>query len=236
MSDPFFGELYLRSTRPFLSAEVTRVEAEFLRARLPAGRLLDLGCGHGRHLAQVPGSFGVDRDPQSLVEALRQRPVARADLRALPFRARAFEGAWCWYNSLGTFEDQEVPLILAELARCLAPGAPVIFQGTHRARAESEPQASYDGPLWDGDRLVEHARYDPARRRDVIHRRLELGRGGALEADFFIRYYDLDEWRDLLEKAGFTITWSAGGLDGAPLDERSADLIVGAERRRDTPR
>ena len=231
MSDPFFGELYLRSTRPFLSAEVTRAECEFLRGRLPEGPLLDLACGHGRHLSQVPGSFGVDREPISLKEALTHRPVARAELALLPFRDGAFVGGWCWYNSLGTFEDDAVPPVLAELARCMRPGARIIIHGSNRARAEAQPDATYDGELWDGDHLVERARYNAARKRDEIHRRLTLGDGSVLEADFFIRYYDLDEWSGLLEKAGFSITWSAGGLDGAALDERSADLIVGAERR-----
>ena len=33
-SDPFFGELYLRSTRPFLDPKVTVAELDYLEARL----------------------------------------------------------------------------------------------------------------------------------------------------------------------------------------------------------
>ncbi len=230
MSDPFFGELYLRSTRPFLSAQVTQAEASFLRRYLRGGRTLDVGCGHGRHLEEL-GGFGVDRDTLSLREARQFGGVARADFSALPFRTGAFDGAWCWYNSLGTLEDAEVPRVLAEVARCLRPGSPFVIQGSHIGRAMAQPEAGYDGSLGQGDHLVETARFDAVRRRDDIHRKLLLADGRVLEADFFIRYYDLDEWRGLLSEAGFETRWSVGALDGSSLDESSTDVIVGAERR-----
>lgn len=226
----FFGELYLRSTRPFLSAEVTQSEADFLRAQLPEGRLLDLGCGHGRHLAHVR-AFGVDGDPPSLVDARRHAPVARADLRRLPFRDRAFDGVWCWYNTLGTFEDDQVPLILAEVARCTRPRGRLVIQGTNIARSRAQPHASYDGPIGQGDHLREWAEFDFVKKRDQIRRELRTDDGRLLEADFFIRYYEVDEWRRALAAVGFEVAWSMGGLDGAPVDDASNDVIIGAERR-----
>lgn len=231
MSDPFFGELYLRSTRPFLNPDVTRAEGDFLRTRMPEGTLLDLGCGHGRHLAQIPGAIGVDRDSLSLVEAVRQRPVVRADLRALPFGPAVFDGGWCWYNSLGTFEEDQVPKVLDCVSRSLKPGALFIFHGSNRARAEAQPEAGYDAPIGDSDHLIERARFNFDKRRDEIHRRLELADGRVLEADFFIRYYDVDEWRALLRNVGLEVTWVVGGIDGSPLDAASNDVIVGAEKR-----
>lgn len=231
MSEPFFGELYLRTTRPFLSEIVTEAEGRFLSTNLPEeGRLLDLGCGHGRHLAQVRG-FGVDRDPLSLEEAKGAGPVARADFRALPFRDASFAGGWCWYNSMGTFEDDQVPKILAEVARCMAPGGRFIIQGTHIERAIAMPEAGHDAPLPDGSHLVERAVFSHERRRDEIHRQLRLPDGRELQASFFIRYYDLDEWRTLLTEAGFALKWWVGGLDGAALNGSSTDVIVAAERR-----
>ena len=230
MSDPFFGELYLRSTRPFLSDVVTESEARFIRTNLPEGRRLDLGCGHGRHMQHVP-AIGIDRDPLSLTEAKSFGPVARADFRAIPFLDRVFDGAWCWYNSMGTFEDDQVPLILRELGRCVRPGGSLVIQGSHVDRAIAQPEAGFDGPLPDGSHLKERAIFNPQRRRDEIVRNLRLPDGRVMEAPFFIRYYDLDEWRGLLSEAGFELQWSVGGLDGAPLDGSSTDVIVGAKRR-----
>jgi len=117
--DPFFGELYLRTTRPFLSDEVTEAEGAYLRqvfaAHAPQGPLIDLGCGHGRHLPLLTGTrpvFGVDRDLLSLTEAKLVRPVVRADLMELPFRDGSLAGAWAWYNSICTFADLDFARVL----------------------------------------------------------------------------------------------------------------------------
>lgn len=230
MSGPFFGELYLRSTRPFLSELVNEAEARFLKTNLAPGRWLDLGCGHGRHLQHL-GGFGVDRDPTSLHEARQFGGVARADFTALPFRGASFDGAWCWYNSLGTLEDDVVPRVLAEVARVLKPGAVFIIQGTNLERARAQPDAGFDGPLASGDYLRESARFDAARKRDVIHRALACPDGRLLEADFFIRYYELAEWKGLLEGAGLDVRWAVGGIDGMSLEIGSTDVIVGSQRR-----
>lgn len=235
MSDaPFFGELYLRSTRPFLSEGITAREQAFLRDQLgEAGPVLDLGCGHGRHLAGRGALevIGVDGDPLSLGEAKAFAPVARADLRALPFRAAAFGGAWCWYNTLGTFEEAELPPLLRDLARCMRPGGRLVIQGSHPQRAIDQPEAGYDGPLADGSHLLEKARYSKERHRDEIRRTLTLPDGRVMAASFFIRYYDLDEWRLLLAQAGFEVQWWMGDIEGSPLEATSADVIVGAQKR-----
>ncbi|MFO0599294.1 MAG: class I SAM-dependent methyltransferase [Myxococcaceae bacterium] len=231
MSDPFFGELYLRSTRPFLSADVTAAEGEFLRGHFPEGPVLDLGCGHGRHLAQVGQAFGVDGDQLSLVEARRARPVARADLRVLPWRTGAFRGVYCWYNSLGTMEDDQIRRVLAEVARCTAPGGRLIVQGTHISRSRAQPQASFDGPIGHGDHLREWADFNFEKRRDELKRELTTSDGRVLTAEFFIRYFELDEWRSWLDAVGFELKWALGGVDGSPPDDGATDLIVGAERR-----
>ncbi len=231
MSATLYGEHYQRAIRPFLSDVDSEAEALFLRARLPAGRLLDLGCGHGRHLARLAG-FGIDRDRPSLLEARTVAPVVRADLAALPFGDGAFAGAWCWYNGLGTFADHEVPPILAEVGRCLAPGATLIVHGGHRARGVDHPDAASAAPLADGGHLRERVHFDPHRRRDEIVHQLTLPDGRATELAFFLRYYDAGEWQALLAAAGFDLAWCVGSLFGEPLAPSSDEIIVGATRRR----
>jgi hypothetical protein len=51
-----------------------------------------------------------------------------------------------------------------------------------------------------------------------------------MAADYFIRYYFLDELVAMLEAVGFRVVFVHGGLDASPLSGESADLIVGAQR------
>lgn len=229
MGAPLYGEHYLYAQRGFLPDRLSEAEGMFLRAHLPAGRLLDLGCGHGRHLAHVRG-FGLDRDPASLAEAKRHRPVVRADFTALPFATGAFAGAWCWYNTLATFDDAQVPPILRELGRCVAAGGTLLLQGLHRDRAVTYPDQAYDEPLADGGLVRDRVHHDPVRRRDEIVRELRRADGRVIEVTFFLRAYTVDEWRALLADAGFALAWTVGSLFGEPVDAAADELILGAIR------
>lgn len=236
----FFGELYLRSTRPFLPPAVTEAEIAYLAARFleagAQGALLDVGCGHGRHSSGLNARLGrrvlgIDLDAGSLEEASSGTPVARGSFFSLPFRESAFGGAYCWYNTLGTFEDAAVPLALAELARCVSPGGWLILQSTPPHVAERQPFANFDGPLPDGSRLVEEVRYDSPARVDRLSRELTLPDGRLMAASFFIRYYAVSEWEALLDAAGFLVRWVHGAVDGSAFTEASVDQIVGAQKR-----
>ncbi len=237
-SGPFFGELYLRSTRPFLPEEVTRTEGDYLtrafnHVRVP-GPLLDVGCGHGRHLRNVRTDrmlVGVDFDPLSLGEARQVTPVVRADFFKLPLRTASLAGGWSWYNTLFIFEDHEQRALLSEIARCLKPGALFVCQGLARQYIEARPHAHYDDYLPDGCRLIEHSKFDPAKGRDEAERTLITPEGRTMVARYFIRYYFRDEMVALIEQAGLKVLWVHGGVDDSPHGPESMDLIVGAEKR-----
>ncbi|MBS1152593.1 MAG: Methyltransferase type 11 [Myxococcaceae bacterium] len=234
----FFGELYLRSTRPFLDAKVTAAEIDYLAARFGAlsvpGPLLDFGCGHGRHL-EVGARLGrpmigLDRDPLSLSEATRAAPVARGDFFAAPFRPGAFAGVWAWYNSIFTFEDAQISALFAQLARLVRPGGMLILHTLPREKIAADPASDYAGDLPDGSRLTEQVRFNPGNGRDEGRRTLTLPDGRVMAADYFIRYYFLHELEAMLELVGFRTIFVHGGLDASPLSGTSADLILGAQR------
>ncbi len=238
----FFGELYLRSTQPFLSPEITAREVAFLEKcfagfQLP-GPVVDLGCGHGRHAAPLNTSgplkgrvVGLELDPYSLAHRLSGFPAIHGDLRALPFQSGSLAGAYAWYSTLFAFSEAEHRVILREVARCLRPGGLLVFQTVPYERLREQPGAAFQRTLPDGSVLEEQSRFDPDTGMDHGRRRLTLPDGRILSGVYTIRYYPLAELTQLLEATGLTTRWVHGGLEGEPLSSISTDLIVGAELR-----
>jgi SAM-dependent methyltransferase len=238
----FFGELYLRSTRPLLSSEVTAREVAYLARvfqslALP-GPVVDLGCGHGRHASRLNTQgplqgrvIGLELDPLSLAEREPGFPALRGDLRALPFRTGTLAGAYAWYSTLFAFTDAEHEQVLREVARCLRPGGLLVFQTVPWERLAAHPSAAFEQALPNGSVLKEESHFDASTGRDTGRRTLRLPGGRVLSGTYAIRYYPLAELTQLLEATGFSIVWVHGGLEGEPPSSDSTDLIVGAELR-----
>jgi len=232
----FFGELYLRSTLPFLSAEVTGREVDYL-ARAFAGRqglLGDIGCGHGRHAAGLAQRgfqvIGLELDRLSLQQRLGGFPAVRADFTALPLRAACLDGAYAWYSTLFVHEDDAVHLdVLRHLRRALRPNGRLVMHTVPYERLAAAPAAHFSTRLPDGSLLVEESRFDASSGRDRGQRKLTLPDGRVLSAGYAIRYYRLTELERLLGAAGLAIRWVHGDLMGGPLGPASTDLIIGAE-------
>jgi SAM-dependent methyltransferase len=236
----FFGELYLRSTLPFLSPEVTAREVDCL-ARLftsfgPAqGPVLDLGCGHGRHAGLSKrlgrGVIGVERDARSLQLLTEPFPVVRGDLRALPLRSGSAGGAFAWYSTLFGFgSDQAHAALLQEVARALRPGALLVAHTAPYERFAQAPRAHFRRTLPDGSLLEEESAFDHRTGLDHSRRTLSLPGGRVLSGAYTIRYYRLTELEALLRGAGLQPVVAYGGLEGQPPSPGASDLIVGAIR------
>jgi len=99
--------------------------AELVGKTGPVG---DLGCGPGRltgHLASLGlDVFGVDLSPGMVSVARRTYPELRFEvgsMRALALADGSLAGALAWYSLIHTPPEQ-LPGLVAELARVLAPG------------------------------------------------------------------------------------------------------------------
>ncbi len=126
---------------PVAHTELMRLEEAALDELLPDARgaqALDVGCGSGRHLRRLIAGgarrvVGCDLAAAMLARARHAAPgarLARADARALPFRARVFDLVVC---GLALGHVAELRAALAEIARVLAPGGVAVWSDLHPA-------------------------------------------------------------------------------------------------------
>ena len=213
--------------------------------------VLELGCGTGRillPLARTAASVvGVDRSaPMLALAAARigrlprtRRPrVARADIRALPFRANAFGAVVAAYGLLqSVLTDEDLARVLAEAARVLAPGG--------RLGLDLVP----DLAAWDEYRrrvrfrgrargatitLTETVRQDRRRRLTVFHEEFSRTRGRRTERRRFaltFRTVSVDDMTRRLAEAGFAVASIAGDYAGGGWTPSSETWLLVARKR-----
>ncbi|GHB66930.1 methyltransferase [Streptomyces cirratus] len=172
-------------TRPFTRAMVTTF-AELVRATGNL-RTADLGCGPG-HLTAVLhdlelDAFGLDLSPAMVAHARRAHPSLRFDearMEALPVEDRALGGVLAHYSMIHT-PPGELPALLAEQARVLAPGGLILVSffatdGPEPVRFDHKVTPAYSWPvdrfaeLLAGAGLATFARllHDPASERGFL--------------------------------------------------------------------
>jgi SAM-dependent methyltransferase len=96
------------------------------------GLCLDLGCGTGLYGDVLRGAgrtvVGVDVSRDQLRWAKAREVVAAADASQLPFRDASFDDVACiWVHS----DLDDLPKVLAEVARVLRPGGRLLLFGVH---------------------------------------------------------------------------------------------------------
>ncbi|MFI0788742.1 class I SAM-dependent DNA methyltransferase [Streptomyces lydicus] len=133
--------------------------------RTSGGGVADLGCGPGQVTAHLHGlgldAFGVDASPVMVELAREAGPGLRFEvgsMAALDIEDGALAGVLSRWSVIHT-PPQELPAVLAEIARVLAPGghALIAFPATDGAHIETQ---SYDHAVvtayrWSPDRFAE---------------------------------------------------------------------------------
>ena len=224
------------------------------------GPVLELGCGTGRvslPLARAGVDLvGIDRSDPMLARAARRadrrrRPAripnpesrvprfVRGDIRALPFRPRAFSMALAPYGILQSLiRPRDLTATLASVARVLPHGAtfgidlvpdvPKWREYTDRVQLTGRAGTARLT-------LIESVRQDPKRHLTTFEQRYLVRRGSTTTEHRFnltFRTLSVAQMTRQLERAGFSVSAVLGDYRGRPWDERADVWILLARRTR----
>jgi len=230
----WFGEEYLE-LYSHRDEHEARLQVGFFRDTFGPldGPVLDLACGMGRHLDElrVAGYRPIGCDLsymllQTGTVEYGQMPVARADMRTLPFCSASFAALVNFFTSFGYFStEEENDAVVREMARVLKPGAVFLFDylNVHRELEKLVQSETRHTPM--GAVHIERW-FDPSDRS--FNKRIRIGPKRYLER---VRGYDLDEIAVMFTNAGLKIDSAFGDFDGASFHHLSPRLILAGSRR-----
>jgi SAM-dependent methyltransferase len=251
----FFGEAYLQALG-FPGAEQTALECDAIEHLLelrPGERLLDLGCGIGRHAIEFGrrgyAAVGIDHSAPFLRHARAaatennlQVPFVRGDLRAIPFRA-CFDAMYCVFATFGICDGPptstaarlaQPQALLHGAAQALRPGGRFLVDGAHStALAGTPPQQAWHRrggartyELWSFVSMIPVIR--------TVKEFTGVPGTPAQSVERHVTYlaaFDAAEIQRLFQQAGFQSVHLFGGYDDRhPLDAQAGWFVAVAHR------
>jgi SAM-dependent methyltransferase len=217
--------------------EAARAVAIALQAApaLASGPVLDLGCGNGRHLAELrrinPKAFGLDLSQHllGLASPALRGSLIRGDMRHLPLRKESLSGVCLWFTPFGYFSDAQNRGLLCSLRRLLKPGGVLLldFLNAHQIRRSLVEEDLVEGPELrvesrrsiEGNRLVKRMRIE----------RLETG--AVREVTESVQLYRPGELCRMAGECGLSLFQERGGYDGAAFDREASPRWIGFFRK-----
>ena len=232
----WFGSEYL-ALYPHRDRAEARRAVRLLRSATglgPGTRVLDVGCGSGRHLAEFLRigyrSTGLDLSPTMLEAARNALPVCglvRGDMRCLPFRTASFDVVTSYFTSFGYFDREDDDLrVLVEARRLLVRGGWYLLDFLNAAavvaRLKREDRRTVSGV----DVVQERRLTDDGR---IIEKRIRIeAHDNAPTREFVerVRLYRPEDLDAMLARAGLTPGPVFGGYDRSPYSPASPRYIV----------
>jgi perosamine synthetase len=221
-----FGAEYARHYDAIYGDKPYQREAEAIRDLLetesdaPPKRVLDLGCGTGRHARALAGLgfevTGVDRSPAMIAEAeARCQETSRVrlfvqEIEELDLGEEPHDAALLLFTVLGYLgDDERIVRALTRVRGHLRPGALLIADVWDREAVLAEPPTNgdvelttEDGPLFRRASAEHLSDEDRVRVRYQIHD----AEGQTLCEELHeVRYFDEESLRTLLSRAQLTL-------------------------------
>jgi|SRR5690606_32062142 len=228
----WFGDAYkkLYPHRDFLEAEA---QIRFLLRALPVTsewRILDIGCGQGRHLEILRrngfrSSLGFDLSMPLLRDArAASLMVARGDMRRPPFRRHGFDLVTSFFTSFGYFatfeEDVEA---LSQFVSILKPGGYLFLDLINRENLVRS-LVPEDMREIEGAQVIQRRRMEG----DVVIKEIEIRRPGSAPENFQerVRLYGPEDMAALADRFSLRQAAVFGDETGRPYDPEGSQRMA----------
>jgi SAM-dependent methyltransferase len=243
-----FDERYLSFYEGLLPARPAAEEAAAIDEALglaPGSRVLDLGCGTGRHSVALAQRghlvVGLDLSPTLLTIArgLADEQGVRVTFLERDMRDLAglgpFDACICLYTAFGYLEGDGDARVLAGVRAALQPAGQLLLDLTNYAPL-LRPHASTAWREQERSVTREAHVYDPHRGVLVTERTMFRKDGGVVRLPRSrLRAYLPYEVQALLTAAGFAVDRVLGDLGDVPFDWDHSPRQVYVARRADAP-
>jgi len=203
---------------------------------LPDARILDIGCGQGRHLSIFAEHHfkitGIDLSSVLLriaKEINANNPTANfllADMRHLPLKSK-FDLILNLFTSFGYFEkDKENRSVLVQINSLLNEKGSFVFDYFNSDYVKNNLVPKHKKEV--GELVVEQERYIEDSR---INKKIELTKKGKKTTYFeSVKLYSPDEIYEMLRSVKLKINNVFGNYDGSAFDLNSPRLLVFGEK------
>lgn len=234
----FFAEQSPFLQHPLLTAERTAKEVDFIVSTLnllPNARILDVGCGFGRHSIELARRnyevVGIDPAAAMIAAAQARARVANVSVNfrqvaGESFVAREpFEAALCLFTTLGQISSAgENSGLVAQVYAALRSGGLFIVEVPQREQAVKALQ-EFD-KFGEGERYTTVTRQFNPQRQWVTETFTIVSPEMTKHYLLCYRLYSLTELTTLLEGVGFSVVMTSASYKTSPLSPDSPTMLV----------
>lgn len=241
--EDWFGEDYLK-VYPHRDEDEARQQVDFVERIMPlssARRILDLGCGSGRHALEMSerGYNITCFDLSSVLLSMAKKKggndnccvrFVEGDMRDLPFKS-VFDVVVSFFTTFGYFEtDEENVKTLLSIKHVLKPGG-AFMQDYLNKDYVIKNLVPVDSRTENGFEMKQERRFNAQAQR--IEKKITLSENGKSREYFeSVRVYTLEEMQSMIAHAGLILTQTFGNFDGSPFSEASPRLILTGRKER----